>query len=450
MADLTYGKTRIGKTSSGVFLSNGLGVFLAFANSIFLTRALGVTGRGEFAIFSASFGLLSLLLGFGFDTSLRYHMARGTVAKERVLSSLILFAAIAGVLVFGAAHLNHVLFTNELFLPASKQTLRFELLLAGVVVSSLFYSGIAAVLAGDQRFTTLNVAAVAFSAVSVLVFASLFWLKEGAYPGIGAGEVFAAYLGLQLFNAVVLGIVAFRLLGIRWSWSIFDRDASFAMLRYASLTYVANLAQFLNYRFDTWVVQHFERSEALGLYSLAGNLAMMFWILPRSVSTVLLPAMASPKSDVSMAQGARVARLLLTLNILIAIPVVMAAPWWLPILYGSEFSGSIWPFAILLLGCAPFALCVVQASVLAGIDRADVNMKASALGLLVTIILDFMLIPKYGIDGAAVASASSYLVTTAYVTISFARIGSLPLRATILPVPDDIRYLASGLKSFLR
>ena len=67
-----------------------------------------------------------------------------------------------------------------------------------------------------------------------------------------------------------------------------------------------------------------------------------------------------------------------------------------------------------------------------------------------TIILDFMLIPKYGIDGAAVASASSYLVTTAYVTISFARIGSLPLRATILPVPDDFRYLASGLKSFLR
>ena len=67
-----------------------------------------------------------------------------------------------------------------------------------------------------------------------------------------------------------------------------------------------------------------------------------------------------------------------------------------------------------------------------------------------TIILDFMLIPKYGIGGAALASSASYLVTTAYVTISFARIGSLPLKATILPVPDDFRYLASGLKSFLR
>ena len=96
-----------------------------------------------------------------------------------------------------------------------------------------------------------------------------------------------------------------------------------------------------------------------------------------------------------------------------------------------------------------FAPTVVQVRVF-GSNRADGNMKASALGLLVTIILDFMLIPKYAAVGGPLASSASYLVTTAYVTISFARIGSLPLKATILPVPDDFRYLASGLKSFLR
>ena len=450
MAELKYGKTRIGKASSGVFASNGLGVVLAFFNSIFLTRTLGVTGRGEFAVFSAAIGLLSLLLGFGFDTALRYHMAKGTVATERVLSSLVLFVAFIGAAVFCLAHLNHVLFTNELFLPSPKQTVPFELLLAGVVLSSLAYSGIGAVLAGHQRFKALNIASIALPAVSVLVFGTLLWLKNGLFPWIGSSQVFAAYLGLQLFNAIALGAVACRILGLRWSWSLVEPGMLSSMARYASLTYVANLAQFLNYQLDIWIVQYFERSKALGLYSLAGNLALMFLLLPRSASTVLLPAMASPGSDVSMAQAARVARLLMALNILVAIPVAMTAVWWLPFLYGRDFTGSIWPFAILLTGCAPFALSVVQAGVLAGINRVDVNMKASAVGLLVTIILDFILIPRYGINGAATASAASYIVTTAYVTISFARIGSLPLWATIVPVPDDIRYLISGLKNLLR
>lgn len=450
MAELEYGTTRIGKTSSAVFLSNGMGLFLAFFNSIFLTRTLGVTGRGEFAMFSASYGLLSLLLGLGLDTSIRYHLARGAVARDRVLPSLVLFVAIVGVTVFGLAHLNHTFFTNELFLPASKQTVRFEVLLAGVVCSNLLYSGIAAVLAGSQRFSVLNAASVALPAVSVLVFGTMLWLKSDQFPRIGSDQVFGAFLVLQLFNAAALGVVACRMLGIGWTWSLLEPDAFLTMIRYAAITYVANLSQFLNYQLDIWIVQYFERSAALGLYSLAGNLAAMFALLPRAVSTVLLPVMASPGSDVSLAQAARVARILMMLNIFVALPVALAAPWWLPFLYGADFSASAWPFTILLVGCAPFALCVVQAGVLAGINRVDVNMKASTLGLAVTLILDFTLIPKYGINGAAVASSASYLVTTAYVAVSFARIGQLPLRAIVLPAPDDIRYLVNGLKNLLR
>lgn len=427
-----------------------MGLALGFVNSILLTRTLGVTGRGEFALFSASFGLLSLLLGLGFDTSLRYHIATGTVAKDRVLASLLLFSAIGAAVALGAARLNHALFSNELFLPASKQSLPFELLLAGVVLSTLLYSGISALFAGYQRFAVLNVASAAFSALSVLVFGVLFRLKQGDSTGIGSDHVFVAFLGLQIFNALVLGAMACRTFGISWSWSLLERTTFASMFRYAALTYVANLAQFLNYRVDTWVVQYFEGPRELGLYSLSANLAMMFSILPRSISTVLLPAMAAQSSDVSLAQACRVARLVMAINVLVAVPAALLAGWWLPLLYGAGFGGATRPFAILLLGCAPFALCVVLAGVLAGMNRADVNLRASLLGLIATVVLDLALIPRYGIEGAAVASATSYLVTTTFVAISFAQIAGLPLWATLLPVPQDFRYLINGVKSLLR
>lgn len=82
--------------------------------------------------------------------------------------------------------------------------------------------------------------------------------------------------------------------------------------------------------------------------------------------------------------------------------------------------------------------------------RPDVNLKASLLGLLATVDLDLALIPRYGIEGAAVASATSYLVTTTFVAISLARIAGLPLLATLLPVLTTSRNLTNGLKSLLR
>ena len=71
-------------------------------------------------------------------------------------------------------------------------------------------------------------------------------------------------------------------------------------------------------------------------------------------------------------------------------------------------------------------------------NRPDVNLKASLLGLLATVDLDLALIPRYGIEGVAVASATSYVVTTTFVAISLARIAGLPQLATLLPVPDDL------------
>ena len=450
MSEAQYGTDRIGKTSAGVFVSNALGVVLSLANSVFLTRTLGVVGRGEYALFSASFGLLALLLGLGLDSAIRYHTARSRIPADRLLTSLILFVLCAGGIVLGTAHANHTFFTNELFLPGSVQGLRHELLLAGVVMSSLFHTSISSVFAGHQKFTALNISSVALSAVSVLVFGVLFVLKQSGSWGGDTEDIFAAFLGLQLFGALVMGVVGYRILGLRWSSLLLDRALTVEMLRYASLAYVANLAQFLNYRVDIWIVQSLRGPEDLGLYSLAANLAMMLWLLPRAASSVLMPAMAADGSDVSFHQAARVARILTAMVILITVPVAALAGVWLPLLYGSDFAPSVTPLILLLLGSAPFALCIIQAGVLGGMNRVDVNLKASLVGLVATIVLDFLLIPRYGIHGAAAASAVSYILTTAVVTVAFARIGSISVRSTFLPEVADFQYIKNGLKSLLR
>jgi Na+-driven multidrug efflux pump len=66
------------------------------------------------------------------------------------------------------------------------------------------------------------------------------------------------------------------------------------------------------------------------------------------------------------------------------------------------------------------------------------------------VILDVVLIPRFGITGAAVASAVSYLVTTAVVLRAFTQMSSISVRATVLPEASDLRYVINGFKNLLR
>jgi O-antigen/teichoic acid export membrane protein len=441
---------RVGRSALGVFASNLLNLVFSFGNSIFLTRTLGVVGRGEFAVFSASFGILSLLFGFGLDVSLRYYVAQGRVARERILTSLLLFALSVGMLLFVTAHANDVLLANELFLPRSKQSVGMELTLAGVVTANLVYGNVASVFAGSRSFATLNVATVAFAAVSMAAYSALFAAQRSGLWPVQSDDVFRAYLALALFNAVVLTLLAYRKLGVRLSGRLLDGGLLRAMLRYAAVSWVASLAQFLNYRVDIWIVQYFTGSAELGIYSLAASLAMTLWMLPRSTSTVLMPAMASGESAVGFPQAARLGRLVLAVTVLGAVPLALLARSWLGLLYGEVFTASAAPFVVLLLGCVPFTVCVILASALAGVDRQEVNLTASLVGLVATVALDLALIPRWGIVGAAAASAVSYLVTTAVVVLAFSRIAALPAGRCVVPEWNDLSYAWDGLKSLLR
>lgn len=440
----------LGKSVLGVFATNVLNLFFSFGNSIVVTRLLGVSGRGEFAVFSASFGILSLLLGLGVDISLQYHIAKGQIPRERILASLLAYVGGVGPLLFAVLHLNHALFHNELFLPYSQQTLAAELALVGVVVSNLIFGNIASVFAGTRSFRTLNVASLAFGGMSLVVFTVLLWVKASGWREIGLEQVLPVFLGTQIFNACVLTGLAYRELGVRLCLQFLDKKVVLDMLRYASLAYAASLLQYLNYRLDIWLVQYFCGSHALGLYSLAANLAMMLWMLPKATSSVLMPTMASGGTGTDFPAVARLGRLLVAGACILALPLALLARWWIGVLYGFEFTGAARPFVILLAGCVVFTLCIVQAAALGARARLAVHLWASGAGLVVTVVLALVLIPRHGIDGAAAASAASYVVTTGVVLLAFSRLGKISLRSCVLPQRSDLGYVIYGLKNLLR
>jgi Na+-driven multidrug efflux pump len=95
----------------------------------------------------------------------------------------------------------------------------------------------------------------------------------------------------------------------------------------------------------------------------------------------------------------------------------------------------------LLPGIAVFSIATVLAAYIAGTGKPHLNLLVSAVSLIVTIALDFALIPKLNIVGASIASTVSYTVSALLLIVFFKRETGASLRQILLPTSEDVRML---------
>jgi O-antigen/teichoic acid export membrane protein len=113
-----------------------------------------------------------------------------------------------------------------------------------------------------------------------------------------------------------------------------------------------------------------------------------------------------------------------------AVVLAIAAPFVLPLLYGSQFDDSVRLAQILLVGLAVEGAAGVISAYLYGIGRPGLNSLAMGAGVVLTIALDLLLVPRWGATGAAIASTVAYLATTGALLLVFRRL----LRARYRPI----------------
>jgi len=87
------------------------------------------------------------------------------------------------------------------------------------------------------------------------------------------------------------------------------------------------------------------------------------------------------------------------------------------------------------------SLMFILASYINGIGKPRVNLYISMVAMVVTVILDITLIPRYSIEGAAVASSMAYSLATFLSMAYFLRQTGLPARSLFLLNRDDINQL---------
>ncbi len=421
------------------FATSILSVVIGLVSSIVIARGFGPTAKGSADLMVATGTLLAMVFGLSLQSGIVYVVARGRAVINGLLARLALIALLQTMLATVAlVGLVRTTLAPALVPPGSERwgVIAVALLVLGILLSG-HYRNVLIGLQEIPRVNLINLYGQIVTLIAILVFIYAAWFR---------GEQLTAEALIWLQVGGSMAIVFLFLWALRpWlTGSIRQESGLSEVITYSLPSYLANMAQFLNYRLDIFFVSYFVGVKGVGLYSLAVGIAQLLWLVSGATSQVLYPDVAASADQVSAQQRtARVTRLSLWLSIVLAGGLALGGNVLLPLVYGAAFRESVPALMWLLPGVTFFSITNVMGSYFAGIGKPHLNLVASLVGLIVTVALDLMLIPWLGIIGAAIASSMSYLATTLTNVAIFVRETTIPAAHVLLITRDDLSLIST-------
>jgi O-antigen/teichoic acid export membrane protein len=398
--------------------SSGAAVALAgFIGNAITARLLGPDQLGVFAYVVFCVTIASMIAGLGisiiqqrFIPNLRAEgrnaEAEGLVGSTTRLS--ILAAAVGTVLLF--AYLYWPARSAMEGASDTSQIVVITLALVWFVFWRMaevyqFY------LRGEQRFGEL----ARLSTVSALLKLAVIGLGAWLFGIPGA---LAGYIAGNILSAVRI----FRLLRVKPSvgQALRGEVTRFALASWA----VAVLGGLVFGRTEILFLEHFTGLEAVGFFAAAVTVAEMAVQLPPLLLSALLPRFSEQFGLGAREDMHRLYRTMTALIAMLIVPLCLGlaaiAPKLVPLLFGADFTDAVPATSVLLVAAAISSLGVTTLYLLQSVGKTGLLLMSNAMGLVGTIALGFLLVPRFGLIGAAwsrgIVQVSVVLIETWYVT----------------------------------
>lgn len=256
---------------------------------------------------------------------------------------------------------------------------------------------------------------------------------------------FETYLLLHLLEVVVIFVMLYANSGFKYNIS-FDWDFFKREIKYGNIIFWAALFGYMNYRIDQLMIKFQLGDSQLGVYSVAVTLAELVLLIPNSISSSLSGRLLNAKDEKDAKQIVS-----LTIKGTMYLCIVVAGIGYfcsplIGILYGKAYEGASSSFSILLIGVCAAAVgkTVYPYYVVRG--KAKIHLFMTILIVCVNTCMNYILIPRYGIEGAAVASNISYFVYGGGYILFLKFKEKVRLRDMLLIQKEDIEMLKRSLR----
>jgi stage V sporulation protein B len=373
-------------------------ILCGYTIHIGLARYLGAAQYGIFGVIISLSTMSYIFFNLGVRTTISKY-----AAEDDTLASAILIAGLKIQIFFG------IIITVATFLLAdlisewlNDHTLApFIRLSALAIFPSALYAVYLGLLNGRREFGKLTITSISYSVsklIAIFLFVSLGFGVKGAIGGF----IVAGIMGLLVGK----GFVNFQTIRTTFSPKKIISFAIPLVIFSMTISFLMNI--------DLLLVKSILKDNILtGFYTAASNSARPLWFLSTAIARVLLPfvSIASSNNDIDLTRRYINDALRYALMLFIPLTFIISgtAESLVQLLYSGKFLLAGKPLSILIFGFLFVSVFSILSAVITAIGRPRLSLTFVLLIVPINLVLNFILIPRYQIVGAALATSISFL-----------------------------------------
>lgn len=426
---------KIAKGAGIGFIGAFIGMAFGYFSRIAIARFLNPEGYGLITLGIAGMSIAATLSLLGLPSGIQRYVSfykgkgdegriKGTILGAlKICFPLSLILAIltfigadwVSIHVFHEPHLTPVLKIFSLAIPffvlaqnLVSSTIGFQDLRYKVYVNDLFQNTFKLVAIVTLLLLGVGIVGAAWGWVLAIIltpFLALYFLEKKLFPVFNS-KIKSVHVEKELFS---------------FSWPLIFVSAAGLIIGWT----------------DTLMLGYFSTTSDVGIYNVALPTAMLLMNITVAFSMIFLPVASelygrNRIEDLRNAYSA-VTKWVFALTLPIFLLMALFSESIIQIIFGAEYITGALVLSILAAGFFIDSATGPVAHITMIYGRTKINMVCSFIGAGANFTLNFLLIPIYGMEGAAIATASSYVLMKIALLIAAYRIaGTQPYKKSYL------------------
>ncbi len=383
-----------------IFLTGVLWKFLfyisAFILNAFIANKLGAADSGKFYYLLNNLSFVVLVLSLGFDSGINYYNGARQITRNQ-LFTLSTFFCVA---------------TCILFIVACYVLMRFSFVASGglstyiiwYVAGSLSFNVFAAFYYSENKHITPNLVLTVSNVLLIILL-----------PGVISGNIisnlifFRIYLSMNLLAAIwMIVLLFFR--GARYERLRLKNILTTGFIKYSFQSFLLSALFALLVRCDYWIVAWFCNDKDVGNYLQTSKFVQLVMLVPSLASFSLFPLIVQSIVSENGIEFKliRLVNIYIYASLLICISLAVTGKFLFPLIYGSTYNKMYMLFLLLIPGLVSMAATYPLAPFFSAKKLIPVNLKGMIVSIVVLVAAEVLLIPYYGVYGAAIGCSLGY------------------------------------------
>jgi len=389
----------IAKNTVALFVAQVITLALGLALTIFIARSIGDVNYGKLGFAQSFTALMLIFADVGLSPVTIREIARHKQLVSKYLSNVFLIKLILSFITFGLI----ALITNLMHYPADTTMVVYIIGISSILSSfSSFMRAIFKALEKMEYEALLNIGrSIVTTIVGLIVLFSGYGLIA-----IALVYLFSASVDLLATLIVTIKKLAHPKLEIDFGFwkQVIPLALPFALTAFIGTIY---------HRIDIVMLSAMKGDAPVGWYNAACNLVYTLVIIPDMFSYAVFPVMSrffiSSKEALKTTMQ-KSAKYLFIIGLPIAVGTILLSDRIILFFYGAEFTPAIATLQVLALYLPLRFINHATGYTLSSINKEPLRALNATIAAGTDIVLNLLLIPKYSLVGAAIATTITEVV----------------------------------------